>query len=189
VVCQRAGWSAAQQAGGIFRGFRRHYCGSAAGEQSIFRFVLPFQRDLNFKPYQQYKLETSEKVAFLFGQWYASELAGLLRSRLPAFLGALGEGSPDIIAAVLQVSNLYSVCSAFLEKLFSSNINSRNWRKFEKSLFHSASGMPVSCQGVHDPGTAAILFLLLEAVKLLRCFFVLLVAMPVSHRAAGGDTV
>jgi hypothetical protein len=40
-------------------------------------------------------------------QRYASELAGLLRSRLPAFLGAPGEGAPDIIAAVLQVGNLF----------------------------------------------------------------------------------
>jgi hypothetical protein len=41
-----------------------------------------------------------------FSQWYHTELAGLLRSRLPAFLGATGEGSPDIIAAVLQVRML-----------------------------------------------------------------------------------
>lgn len=37
-----------------------------------------------------------------FSQWYSSELSGLLRSRLPAFLGQ-GETTPDIIAAVLQV--------------------------------------------------------------------------------------
>ncbi|WIA23852.1 hypothetical protein OEZ85_013510 [Tetradesmus obliquus] len=53
-----------------------------------------------------------------FSQWYASELSGLLRSRLPAFLGTAGEGSPDIIAAVLQARALWLVgaCGTELER-------------------------------------------------------------------------
>jgi hypothetical protein len=63
VVCQRAGWPAAQQATRFSWGLRRrltgHYCSSAAGEQSIFCLFCLFK---NIKFQAISTLEVEEKV-------------------------------------------------------------------------------------------------------------------------------